>query len=546
MEQSDAGFFGKIPGVGDFVRRRLPGSFVEPWDRWLTLMMSVWQERLGEPRWQELFSAGPLWQFVLTPCVCGPSGYMGVIGPSADRIGRRFPLAIVRVLTGKRLECEAALEEDSWFTAAAVLHRRVREDASVRAQQLDGYVRMLPQTLGARCKCDQGPVKQALADGAKLPVHALLPISGQSVVPYLQALWRLGSDRPVGLWWTMGSRALPASAIVDFELPKSLLFLAAGSIDSCGFSDVAFTQGRSRGDAPGAAGASSSEPRTTVSGGGCGAEILPQTLEGRRRSGGNLERESSGSSSLVSRSFGRSAQRSGGPEEELGEPACERGGPEERGHRIHVVFLRREECGLYLLVAGPGRKESGGSAVSAIADVVTGIEAGDLMSSLHGVRVRLLELHSSLRRESLGDTHEAADYSLIALRIVGTQASLLRCGSANAWLQKGSSVVPLLTTEAQSAVDGGRGDGSMDTGWERRSASGVGGRSEPVFDESICIVRPLDRILLGVTPALVKRPRSTLLRCMSADDEQETYRRIAAVLGLRPGENNPCKLIQIE
>ena len=29
------GWYGKIPGTGDFIARRVPGTFSEPWDRWL-------------------------------------------------------------------------------------------------------------------------------------------------------------------------------------------------------------------------------------------------------------------------------------------------------------------------------------------------------------------------------------------------------------------------------------------------------------------------------------------------------------------------------
>ena len=29
------GWYGKIPGTGDFIARRVPASFREPWDRWL-------------------------------------------------------------------------------------------------------------------------------------------------------------------------------------------------------------------------------------------------------------------------------------------------------------------------------------------------------------------------------------------------------------------------------------------------------------------------------------------------------------------------------
>ena len=30
------GFWGKLPAAGDFVGRRLPAAFVEPWDRWVS------------------------------------------------------------------------------------------------------------------------------------------------------------------------------------------------------------------------------------------------------------------------------------------------------------------------------------------------------------------------------------------------------------------------------------------------------------------------------------------------------------------------------
>ena len=34
------GFYGKMPSRGDFVRRGLPDSFVDPWDAWLQDMMA--------------------------------------------------------------------------------------------------------------------------------------------------------------------------------------------------------------------------------------------------------------------------------------------------------------------------------------------------------------------------------------------------------------------------------------------------------------------------------------------------------------------------
>ena len=32
------GWFGKLPGLGDFASRRLPDTFVAAWDRWLPIL----------------------------------------------------------------------------------------------------------------------------------------------------------------------------------------------------------------------------------------------------------------------------------------------------------------------------------------------------------------------------------------------------------------------------------------------------------------------------------------------------------------------------
>ena len=41
------GFFGKLPEFPDFVGRRLPRSFLDPWDNWLQQGILSSRERLG-------------------------------------------------------------------------------------------------------------------------------------------------------------------------------------------------------------------------------------------------------------------------------------------------------------------------------------------------------------------------------------------------------------------------------------------------------------------------------------------------------------------
>jgi type VI secretion system protein ImpM len=100
------GWYGKLPSLGDFASRRLAPSFVELWDDWLAAGLSAWREQSPEG-WLDAYLASPSWRFVLMPgCLrSGPGGpagdtgaWAGVLMPSVDRVGRYFPLTLVRRL----------------------------------------------------------------------------------------------------------------------------------------------------------------------------------------------------------------------------------------------------------------------------------------------------------------------------------------------------------------------------------------------------------------------------------------------------------------
>lgn len=88
-----AGFFGKVPSRGDFVRGGLPADFVAPWDAWCQRMMSDSRNALGEV-WEAAWLEAPVWCFALSPGACGEGAALGVWLPSVDRVGRYFPLTI--------------------------------------------------------------------------------------------------------------------------------------------------------------------------------------------------------------------------------------------------------------------------------------------------------------------------------------------------------------------------------------------------------------------------------------------------------------------
>ena len=75
-ESFETGWYGKLPANGDFVARRLPPSFIEPWDAWLNAMLLGSRERLGAG-WRGTFLSAPAWRFVLAPGVLCEHGWAG-------------------------------------------------------------------------------------------------------------------------------------------------------------------------------------------------------------------------------------------------------------------------------------------------------------------------------------------------------------------------------------------------------------------------------------------------------------------------------------
>lgn len=94
------GSFGKMPSVGDFFRIHPPPGFVNVWDAWIQSAMVTGSELLRE-RWDESYMSAPIWRFTLSPGLAGEGKVMGVLMPSVDRVGRRFPLTLTaRLDTG--------------------------------------------------------------------------------------------------------------------------------------------------------------------------------------------------------------------------------------------------------------------------------------------------------------------------------------------------------------------------------------------------------------------------------------------------------------
>ncbi len=115
QESFSAGWYGKIPGTGDFITRRMPSAFSESWDRWLQSAIAGSRDRLGG-RWRDTFLSMPIWRFVLSPGMLTPNAWAGIMAPSVDAVGRYFPLAVASALPSASLDVvRTLLAAEGWF-----------------------------------------------------------------------------------------------------------------------------------------------------------------------------------------------------------------------------------------------------------------------------------------------------------------------------------------------------------------------------------------------------------------------------------------------
>jgi type VI secretion system protein ImpM len=113
--QSIPGFYGKLPVVGDFVSRRLSREFITPWDQWLQSSMAASREQLSQ-QWLNSYLTSPLWRFVLGPGLFGQSGWMGILMPSVDKVGRYFPLTLALAVPDNTDVPALFTANNDWFS----------------------------------------------------------------------------------------------------------------------------------------------------------------------------------------------------------------------------------------------------------------------------------------------------------------------------------------------------------------------------------------------------------------------------------------------
>jgi type VI secretion system protein ImpM len=143
-----AGWYGKIPALGDFASRRLPPGFINAWDAWLQRAMATSRAALRE-RWQEIYLNSPIWRFALLPGVCNNNAWAGIMMPSVDKVGRHFPLTIAIALDPQPEMITTIFASQDWFAAV--------EQIALSSLSMNFQVQELEDRLTASLFCNHSP-----------------------------------------------------------------------------------------------------------------------------------------------------------------------------------------------------------------------------------------------------------------------------------------------------------------------------------------------------------------------------------------------------
>lgn len=209
-----AGWYGKMPALGDFASRRLPTQFTQRWDAWLARAIESSQAALGGA-WLDTYLSGPLWRFALSPGLIDARFWFGVLMPSVDRVGRYFPLTIATSSSLPPTPPLATLEQ--WYDRASA--------AALECLTAGSTVERLETSLATLGPLSFYPSDTGLAAGegviARLPAtQGLERAFAHAATPLL-----LRELRGASYWWARIEGIAPPAVVVHRGLPDAATFV---------------------------------------------------------------------------------------------------------------------------------------------------------------------------------------------------------------------------------------------------------------------------------------------------------------------------------
>lgn len=497
---ASVGFFGKLPGVGDFVQRRLPMEFVAVWDRHWQEAVSATHTLLGD-QWKPIYLNSPLWRFVLPAGVCTEAAWAGLLGPSVDRVGRCFPMVLAAPLTGDSASQVHFIQGGSpWFAALEQVFKGGQAADRSRVDDFDLLVTGLPD-----------PMESVMAN-SRLALQATnwdtseqwrLPLSGDHATSgWLGELWSHLQDKPEFWcqWWTLrGTARVQPKVLLTRGLPRTSAYteFLDDHVGSDAWSVPDGLEFRVK-----------NPPLPAESEAASGAWEDAVKMEAIPESVGTGE----GILDVDARSDPEATGRS---------PAS---------HGVAVVH--REDCGITLLAADEGLPDPHRQATNKVVDIFKAHPCTEKKEWLSTFSAELLTLHPWLadqRRDLVNPVEE--EVAIIALRIQEPEGELMRMGCAAAWQWRRGR---LLTLHQPAGSEQGK--------------HGLGGDEYPDCARCLLDVEQGDRFLMVATQSVMDQlSEGSIAKALALSSCEEAYAFLADALQPVNGSDQwPIEVIEVK
>lgn len=213
------GFYGKLPTYGDFIQKRLPTDFINPWHEWLQTGMLACRDKNPEG-WMPFYLNCPAWSFVLSAGICGEQAIAGVTIPSVDRVGRYFNFTMASILPPGINPAVFAASYSGWLEGLENLALSVLEE-EMEQDHIEAAINELSAEL----------VLNPMSDSAysNSTVHKKLVAETSAGVQEMaaQMLHKLiaSEHEMYGLWWHSGSSQVSAQLVSCANMPAEDVYL---------------------------------------------------------------------------------------------------------------------------------------------------------------------------------------------------------------------------------------------------------------------------------------------------------------------------------
>lgn len=119
MGKAVIGIMGKHPGYGDFLQAGVSEQLVDVMNSWLDACLPVLRDQMGEG-WGPFWDGAQDLRFWIGRGVLGQT-VVGLLHPSRDRVGRRFPLILLASGADVPVPLGDAADQSPWEAMAAHL-----------------------------------------------------------------------------------------------------------------------------------------------------------------------------------------------------------------------------------------------------------------------------------------------------------------------------------------------------------------------------------------------------------------------------------------